>query len=337
MESFTLENKNGIKLTALNFGGIVTEILVPDRDGNLSDIVLGLPNADDYLNNPPYFGALIGRLGNRLKNAQFQLDGVVYQVAANNTVNHLHGGLKGFDKVDWEGNYFEGADFQGIELQYISADGEEGYPGKLDTRVLYKLTEANEWVIEYRATTTKPTVLNLTQHAYFNLAGHASGDVLKQEMQIESDFYTPYDAGQVPTGEVASLDGSALDFRKAKPIGRDIGADEEAIRLGGGYDHNFALNRKVPGEMALAATAYDPASGRKLEVSTTEPGVQFYTSNYLDGTLEGKDGVFYGPRAGFCLETEHFPDAPNQPHFKSVRLDPGQVYNSTTVYKFSAE
>ena len=240
MESFTLENKNGLKLTALNFGGIVTEILAPDRDGNFSDIVLGLPSADAYLDNPPYFGALIGRLGNRLGNAQFKLDGVAYQVAANNTVNHLHGGLQGFDKVKWEVNYFEGADFHGIELHYISADGEEGYPGELDTRVLYKLTEENEWIIEYRATTTKPTVLNLTQHAYFNLAGHASGDVLKQEMQIESDFYTPYDAGQVPTGEVASLDGSALDFRNAKPIGRDIGADERQIRLPAHHDQTSA-------------------------------------------------------------------------------------------------
>lgn len=337
MDFFTLKNKNGIQLTALSFGGIVTEILVPDRKGNLSDIALGLPNAEAYQNNPPYFGALIGRLGNRLGKAQFQLDGVTYQVAANNTFNHLHGGLRGFDKVEWEGNTFEGDDFEGIELHYISDDGEEGYPGELDTRVLYKLTEANEWIIEYRATTTKPTVLNLTQHTYFNLAGHASGDVLKQEIQIESDFYTPYDAGQIPTGEVASLNGSALDFRQAKSIGKDINADEEMIRFGGGYDHNYALNRKIPGEMALAAIAYDPTSGRKMEVLTTEPGIQFYTANFLDGTLEGKEGIFYGPRSGFCLETQHFPDTPNQPHFKSVRLDPGQVYETKTIYKFSAE
>jgi aldose 1-epimerase len=336
MDSFTLENRNGIKLTALSYGGIVTEILVPDRDGEISDIVLGLPSAEAYRINPPYFGALIGRLGNRLRNARFRLDGATYRVAANAGENHLHGGLQGFDQVEWEGRAIEGADFQGVDFRYISADGEEGYPGELDTRVRYKLTDANEWVIEYRATTTKPTVLNLTQHSYFNLAGHSSGDVLNHEIRIESDFFTPYDAGQVLTGEVRSLDGSALDFRMAKPIGRDIDADEEAIRLGGGHDHNYVLNRKAPGERALAATVYDPSSGRKMELWTTEPAVQFYTANSLDGTLEGKDGVFYGPRTGLCLETQHFPDAPNHPDFASVRLDPGQVYESTTTYKFSA-
>jgi aldose 1-epimerase len=335
MDSFTLENRNGIELTALSYGGIVTELLVPDREGELSDVVLGRPSPEAYRDNPPYLGALIGRLGNRLGNACFELDGVTYQVAANALVNHLHGGLQGFDKVEWHGSAFEGADFQGVEFRYTSEDGEEGYPGELDTRVRYKLTDANEWIIEYRATTTKPTILNLTQHSYFNLAGHDSGDVLGHEIQIEADFFTPYDTGQVLTGEVQSLDGLALDFRIAKPIGRDIDADEEAIRLGGGYDHNYVLNRKAPGERGLAATVYDPVSGRKMEVWTTEPAVQLYTANSLDSTLEGKSGVRYGPRTGFCLETQHFPDAPNHPEFASVRLDPGQVYDSTTTYRFS--
>ena len=328
---FTLKNAKGMEARITNYGGIVVSLAVPDKSGKSSDVVLGYDNLEGYIRNNPYFGAIIGRYGNRIAKGRFKLDGHEYKLAVNNGPNSLHGGIRGFDKVVWD---VRRAEDNALELHYLSKDGEEGYPGNLDVTVTYTLTDNNELKIDYAATTDKPTVLNLTNHSYFNLSGQGNGDILGEEMMINADRFTPVDAGLIPTGELRSVAGTPLDFRKPVAIGARINSDDEQIRLGGGYDHNFVLNRSGAG-LSLAARVRDPKSGRVMEVLTTQPGVQFYTGNFLDGTIKGKQGKVYGKRSAFCLETQHFPDSPNQPSFPSVVLTPGAKYATTTVYKFS--
>lgn len=333
VELFTLTNKNGMQVAITNYGGAIVSLLAPDRTGKMADVVLGFDNLKGYLGNQPFFGALVGRYANRIAKAKFTLDGHEYKLAANDGPNSLHGGTKGFDKRVWTARELKGAE-PAIELTYLSKDGEEGYPGNLKAKVVYTLSNENSLKIDYSATTDKDTVLNLTNHSYFNLAGEGSGDILKQTMMINADKFTPVDATLIPTGELRSVQGTPFDFRKPTPIGARIGDKDEQLKLGHGYDHNFVLNRKGPG-LSLAARAEDPASGRVLEVLTTQPGIQFYTGNFLDGTIHGKGGKVYGHRAAFCLETQHFPDTPNHPKFPTAELKPGQTYHQVTVFKFS--
>ncbi len=337
MEFVTLENRNGIKLKLTNYGGIVSELHVPDRSGAFADVTLGFETLEEYESQDfPYFGALVGRFANRIAGGRFALDGVVYdQLALNDGENHLHGGKRGFDRVVWDMERVSGDGYSGVVLRYLSVDGEEGYPGNLRTTVTYKLTDRDEWVIDYEASTDKPTIFNPTNHAYFNLAGHDSGSVMGHEMQIAAKGFTPTDAAGIPTGEIMALEGTGLDFRQPKPLGRDIESDDPFIDIVGGYDHNFAL-REAPGELALAAVVYEPESGREMKVYTTEPGMQLYTANFLQGALAGKGGYRYQRRDAFCLETQHYPDSPNHPQFPSTVLRPGHTFRSQTVYAFSA-
>lgn len=334
VELFTLRNASGMEVKVTNYGGIITELKVPDREGKLDDITLGYNDLDGYLKSSPYFGAIIGRYGNRIANAQFTLDGKTYKLPANDGPNTLHGGTKGFDKVVWEAEPFEREGERGIVFKYSSPDGDQGFPGTLDARVTYTLTDQNELAFDYHATTDKPTVVNLTQHAYFNLAGDGSGDVLGHELTINADRFTPVDARLIPTGELASVEGTPFDFRTKTQIGKGIDAGHEQIKRGGGYDHNYVLNRSGEG-LVLAARVEEPKTGRVMEVHTTEPGVQFYSGNFLDGSITGKNGHVYNKRNGFCLETQHYPDSPNQSSFPSTTLRPGETYTSRTVYTFS--
>jgi len=330
VDLFTLTNAAGVTASITNYGGIVTSLMVPDRAGKMADVVLGFDSLDGYLGEHPYFGALIGRYGNRIGKARFTLNGKTYKLAANNNGNHLHGGLVGFDKKVWTAAPV-GDDT--LELTYLSKDGEEGYPGNLSVKVRYTLTADNELKLGYEATTDKATVLNLTNHSYFHLGGAGSGDSLGHRIQILADRFTPVDKGLIPTGELRPVEGTPFDFRTAHAIGERIDADEEQIRLGGGYDHNFVLN-SGGGSLATAAIVEEPVSGRKMEVLTTQPGVQFYTGNFLDGSVKGKGGIAYQKRFSLCLETQHFPDSPNKPKFPSVVLEPGARFESTTVYRF---
>lgn len=333
---YILENDSGMIVSALNYGGIITKIIVPDRDGNFDDVTLGLKTVSDYETLSPYFGALIGRYGNRIAEGKFFINGEAYTLAQNNGDNSLHGGLKGFDKQMWTTETFRNDDSVGVVFSYTSADGEEGFPGELTVSVVYTLTNDNELSFDYTAETSAPTVCNLTQHAYFNLSGHGSGDILDHELTLYSSLFTPVDEGLIPTGAIWSVAGSPFDFRTSKPIGEHIENRDQQLAYGGGYDHNWVLD-KLNGVEAKAAELYDPKSGRLMEVWTTEPAIQFYSGNFLDGTFAGKDDVVYKFRGGLCLETQHYPDSPNQPHFPSVRLDPGEVYSTQTVYKFSVK
>jgi aldose 1-epimerase len=330
---FTLQNASGMKAALTNYGATVTSLYVPDRNGNFDDVVLGFPSLDGYLKDNPYFGSIVGRYGNRIGKGRFALDGVEYKLAANNGENHLHGGMKGFNKVVWSAEPVKQDSAVGVKFSYLSKDGEEGYPGNLSCAVTYWLTSNNELKIQYHATTDKATPVNLTHHGYFNLAGQGTGDILNHQMEIFADRFTPVDRGLITTGELRSVEGTPMDFRQPHAIGERIGNDDEQLKFGLGYDHNWVLNSSN-GSLALAARVHEPTTGRVMEVWTTEPGLQFYSGNFLDGTLTGKDGRVYQHRHGLCLETQHFPDSPNKPDFPSTILQPGETYNTETVYRF---
>jgi len=333
VERWTLANDGGMTVAVLTYGGIVQTLEVPDRDGVPANVVLGLARLDDYLaGNPPYLGALIGRYANRIAGGAFTLDGRTHRLPVNNPPNSLHGGTEGFDKRVWTA----AGTGDGVELAYTSPDGEMGYPGTLEVRARYTLTPGNELRIDYQATTDAPTHVNLTNHSYFNLAGEAAGTVEGHRLQLRAGRLTPTDATNIPTGGLAPVAGTAFDFTAPRAIGERIDDDDEQLRFGLGYDHNYVLDRPPGSEGALhpAARVTDPGSGRVLEVETTEPGLQLYSGNQLDGSLTGTGGAAYGPRAGLCLETQHFPDSPNQPGFPSTVLRPGEVYRSATVYRF---
>jgi len=334
VEMFTLTNANGVEVRAITYGGTIISLRTPDRDGAMGDIVLGFETLDGYLAGTPYFGAVIGRYGNRIAGGRFELDGEAYELANNDGPNHLHGGSVGFDKVVWAGQPFGNADGVGVVFRYTSADGEEGYPGTLSVQVAYTLTDSDELVVDYLATTDRATHVNLTQHSYFNLAG--GGAILDHELTIAASAYTPVTATLIPTGEVAPVEGTPFDFRAATAIGARIDSPDAQLRYGRGYDHNFVLDRSGDG-LELAARVMEPTTGRTLEIHTTEPGLQFYSGNFLDGTLTGKGGQTYGHRTGFCLETQHYPDSPNQPSFPSTILRPGEEYRTRTVFAFGVQ
>jgi len=338
IEMITLKNTSGMEVQAITYGGIITSLKVPDRAGKIADVVLGFDQPAQYFAEPtpPYFGAIVGRYGNRIAKGQFAIDGKSYPLVKNNGVNHLHGGTRGFDKVLWTVTTKETPAGAAAIFTRTSPDGEEGYPGSLATRVTYTLTDKNELIVDYYATTDKPTVVNLTQHSYFNLAGEGAGDILGHQLTLNADRYTPVDDTLIPTGELAPVAGTPFDFRQAAAVGARINQDHPQLKNGKGYDHNWVLNKKGAGP-ELAARLSDPKSGRTLEIRTTEPGVQFYTGNFLDGTIKGKSGHVYGLRTGFCLETQHFPDSPNQKNFPSTVVRPGKAYESRTVFAFSAK
>jgi aldose 1-epimerase len=329
----TLTNINGLKATITPYGGKVISLWVPDKNGNLGDIVLGYDSASEYLTGNPYFGALIGRYGNRIGKGQFSIEGAAYQLTTNNGGNALHGGAGGFHNVMWT---VAETTSNSVTLMYNSADGEEGYPGTLTVKVIYTLTDNNELTINYEATTDKTTVVNLTHHSFFNLAGEGVGDILNHELQIIADAFTPVDAGLIPTGELKPVAGTAFDFTKSTAIGARIDQQDDQLKYGKGYDHNWVLTRKDEG-LSLAAVVTEPTSGRVMEVWTTEPGLQFYSGNFLNGTDGGKGGKKYQFRTAFCLEAQHFPDSPNKPAFPSTVLKPGEVYTQKTSYKFSTK
>jgi aldose 1-epimerase len=334
VEVFTLSDGT-VEAQIISYGGILVSVKAPDRNGNSADVVLGFDDLDGYVSNSnsakggAFFGALVGRYANRIALGTFKLDGKKYSLPINNAPNSLHGGPHGFNNVVWKAKQIA----DGVELTYLSKDGEAGYPGNLTATVRYTL-EKGELKIEYSATTDKDTVVNLTNHSYFNLAGQGKGDILKHQLTLQASRFTPVDAGLIPTGELKPVAGTPFDFTKATAIGERIDADDEQIKLGHGYDHNWVLDA-TGGKLALAADVFDPASGRVLQALTTEPGIQFYTSNFLDGSVKGKGGVSYGKHAALCLETQHFPDSPNHPDFPTTELKPKQKYHTVTVFKFS--
>ena len=337
VDIYTLKNHRGMQVRITNYGGIVVSLTAPDRNRKFADLVLGYNDLDSYLKPPfPYFGAIVGRYANRIAKGRFTLNGEEYKLAVNNGENTLHGGIKGFDKVVWKVKQVRTTPAgPALFLTYLSKDGEEGYPGNLTVTVVYTLTNNNELKIDYTASTDKDTVTNLTHHSYFNLAGEGNGDILDHQLVLKANRFIPTDAGAIPTGELRNVAGTPFDFRTATAIGARINGDDEQLKLGKGYDHTWVINGRA-GSLRQAAIAYEPKSGRVMEVWTTEPGVQFYTGNYLDGTITGKAGKPYPRRSGFCLETQHYPDSPNQPNFPTTTLKKGAVYRSTTIYRFSA-
>lgn len=334
---YTLRNGQGMEIAVMNYGAILTSVKVPDSKGQVADIALGFDSLEGYLGTQPYMGATVGRYANRIAKGRFTLNGEQYTLAVNNGANALHGGLKGFDKKIWRAKSVSSDDGPAVEMTYVSPDGEEGYPGALTATVTYSLSNDNEVRIHYKATTDADTVLNLTNHSYFNLAGAGKGTILDHMVAINADRFTPVDSGLIPTGELKSVEGTPFDFRTPTAIGARIDeTGDEQIKLGGGYDHNFVLNGGA-GNLRFAARAKEPVSGRIMEVFTDQPGLQFYTGNFLDGSVTGKGGIQYEKRFGFCMETQHFPDSPNKPEFPSVLLKPGETFETTTVYKFSTE
>jgi len=331
---YSLRNANGLTADIMTYGAIVVSLKTPDSKGRMADIVLGYDNLQDYVKNSPYFGAIVGRYGNRIAKGKFKLDGAEYTLATNNNANHLHGGIKGFDKVVWDDKPVQRPDAVGVRLSYLSKDGEEGYPGNLKATVTYLLTNANELRIEYEATTDKATPVNLTHHGYFNLTG-GQRDILGHVLTLNADKFTPVDDGLIPTGELTAVKDTPMDFTKATAIGARIANEYEQLKFGGGYDHNWVLNKSGKG-MTLAARVSEPTTGRVMEIHTAEPGIQFYSGNFLDGTITGKGGKVYQHRWGFCLETQHYPDSPNKPNFPSTILRPGEKYETVTMYRFSA-
>lgn len=336
VEIYTLKNSKGAETRIITYGGTVVSLKVPDKNGKFGDVVLGYDSIADYEKNQSYIGALIGRYANRIGKGRFSLDGKEYTLAKNNGENHLHGGLKGFDKVVWTAISSVDKSGANLELGYASKDGEEGYPGNLTVKVVYTLTENNELKVVYSATTDKNTIVNLTQHAYFNLAGAGQGDILNHQLTLYAERFTPTDDGSIPTGELRSVKGTPFDFLTPSTIGARINAADEQLKFGNGYDHNWVLN-KNDNSLGLAAIVFEPSSGRVLEVYTTERGLQFYAGNYLDGAIRGKSGRNYPRRSGFCLEAQNFPDSPNKSNFPSPVLKPGETYSQTTIYKFSTK
>ena len=329
VDIYTLTSANGLIAKITNYGATLVSLEVPDKDGKSADITLGFDKLDGYLTRHPYFGSTVGRYANRIGGAKFMLDGVEYKLAANNGPNHLHGGIKGFDKAVWQAQEVETEKAVGLKLTYLSVDGEEGYPGNLACNVTYTLSNSDELKIDYEGLAAgKATIVNLTNHTYWNLAGQGNGDILGHELMLNADAYTPVDEGLIPTGEIRKVAGSPMDFSKPMKIGSRI------EQVAGGYDHNYVLNSTAEGLPALCAKVYEPSSGRVMEIHTSEPGVQFYTGNFLDGSITGKAGKVYKKHYGFCLETQHFPDSPNRPDFPPVVLSPGEKYSTTTVYKF---
>ena len=339
IDVYTLENINGLKTDIINYGAIQVSLLVPDKNGKFDDIILGFDEIDNYVTNNPYFGSIIGRCGNRIAKGKFSLDGKKFVLACNNNENHLHGGEKGFNNVVWDFvSSKENKNGVSLTLSYLSKDGEEGYPGNLKVFVTYTLSNNDELVISYKAKTDKKTICNLTQHNYYNLSGHDSGDILSHKLMINADNFTPIDAVFIPTGKIKPVKGTNFDFTKPTAIGKNVKKDDEQLVFGKGYDHNFVLNKKgKKGEMTFAASVFEPNSGRFMEVFTEEPGLQFYGGNFLDGSNVGKDGTVYNFRNAFCLESHHYPDSPNKPDFPSVVLKPGEEYSTKTIYKFSVK
>ena len=340
VDLYTLKSDDGAEVAITTYGGIITSWTAPDRAGKQEDIVLGFSDLAGYTNPGylkagPYFGALIGRYGNRIGKARFSLEGVEYKLAANDGPNNLHGGLRGFDKRVWDGADEAAGDHAVLTLEYVSAAGEEGFPGKLSTTVVYTLQPGGVLKLDYSATTDKTTIVNMTQHTYFNLGGEGSGDILDTEIEINAGRFTPVDSNLITTGELREVAGTPFDFRQATAIGARVDRADQQLECGGGYDHNWVIDRGSDEGLVLAARAHDPVTGRVLEVFTTEPGVQLYSGNHLDGSIVGKGGKPYGRRSGFCLETQHYPDSPNKPGFPSVTLDRGDTYKTTTVFKFS--
>jgi len=333
VDQYILTNENGMKVRIISYGGIVTALEIPDRIGNLDDIVLGYDELSGYLKKNPYFGAIVGRYGNRIAGGKFVLNGKEYQLVTKNGKNHQHGGTVGFDKIVWNSEAIQKNDTVGVQLTHVSPDGDECYPGNLSCKVTYMLTNNNDLIIRYHATTDKSTIINLTHHSYFNLAGQVNRDILEHEIKIVADRFTPTDENQIPTGELCSVKGTPMDFTKPTVIGSRIEQEDQQLKYGGGYDHNWILNNQ-DGSLALAAQVYEPTTGRVLEIYTTEPGVQFYTGNNLDGSITGKNGIVYKRRYGLCLETQHYPDSPNKINFPSVVLNPGEIYTQETVHRF---
>lgn len=334
VDVYTLTNSNGSEARIITYGGTVVSLKVPDKSGKFGDVVLGYDSVVDYEKHTSFFGALIGRYGNRIAKGKFKIGANEYTLATNNGENHLHGGVKGYDRVVWAGRAFVNASGANLELTYLSKNGEEGYPGNLTIKVIYTVTEMNELRVVYAATTDKATVVNLTHHSYFNLAGAGNGTILDHELMINADAFLPTDAGSIPTGEIRSVSGRIFDFRKPTAIGARINMADQQLEFGKGYDHNWVLNKKGK-VLTLAASVYENTSGRVMKVLTTEPGLQFYSGNFLDGAIKGKGGQDYPYRSGFCLEAQHYPDSPNQPKFPSTLLKPGQKYSQTTIYAFS--
>lgn len=336
VEIYTLRNAGGMEARICTYGGIVVSLMTPDRNGKFGDVVLGYDNLESYRTNNPYFGCLVGRYGNRIGKGTFTLNGQTYTLAKNNNENHLHGGLKGFDKVVWSAKPIDSATDPALELTYTSKDGEEGYPGTLTVKAVYTLTSDNSLRLEFTASTDKPTVCNLTHHSYFNLRGQGDGDILGHEVYINSDKTTPVDSGLITTGEFAPVSGTPFDFLKPTAIGARINDPDTQLQYGPGYDHNWVINKPM-GELGLQARVYEPTTGRVMEVLSDEPGLQFYAGNFLDGTITGKGGKVYQRRTAFCMEPQHYPDSPNKPMFPTTELKPGATFKNTIIYKFSAK
>lgn len=335
VEKYSMQNSNGMSIDVITYGGIITSWTAPDKNGQYKNVVLGYDNLEQYIESTPYFGAIIGRYGNRIAKGKFSIDGTEYSLETNDGPNHLHGGIKGFDKVVWTASEEKSSNNTSLKLTYVSQDGEGGYPGNLTTTVVYTLTNDNALEVSYEATTDKKTIVNLTQHSYFNLSGDFSKNILDHELTIDADAYLPVDATLIPTGEFRLVENTPFDFRQAKSIGQDIEEENDQLTKGKGYDHCWVLNNQ--GGFRKVSTAYHPATGRYLEVYTDEPGIQFYCGNFLDGTLPIPGGGTFGHRSGFCLETQHYPDSPNQEQFPSVVLAPGKKYTTKTTFKFSTK
>ena len=337
VNAFVLRNARGMSVQILDLGGVIASIKVPDSSGNFSDVTTGFDYPQPYLDGAGYMGAIVGRYANRIAGGKFSIDGIDYSLAKNNGDNAIHGGLVGFDKKIWDVEFLVGLHDSKLKLSTFSPDGEEGYPGRVEVSVTYTLNDQNQLTIDYSATSDKATIINLTNHAYFNLDGHQAGSILEHEVMLNANHFTPIDESSIPTGVILDVAGTPLDFRQRKAIGLDIESEDRQMTFGSGYDHNFVINHSEPGSVSLAAEVYSPNSGRVMKVYTDQPGVQFYTGNFLNGTLVGKDGAVYGRRSAFCLETQHFPDSPNKPMFPSTILQPGDQFASRTIFEFLTE